>query len=69
VRILSWLFGFELKLRQYEEGKRFCDAVVADAGIGGLNAAWDGPGELPEIGELKDPESWIARVLPAPAAA
>jgi coenzyme F420 biosynthesis associated uncharacterized protein len=69
VRIMSWLFGFELKLRQYEQGKRFCDAVVAEAGIDGLNTAWNGPGELPALDELTDPLRWAARVLPAPAAA
>jgi len=69
VRVLSWVFGFELKLRQYEEGKRFCDMVVADAGIAGLNAAWEAPEALPDLDELKDPEAWISRVLPAAAAA
>lgn len=69
VRLLSWLFGFELKLRQYEQGKRFCDAVVAEAGIDGLNLAWEGPAELPKLDELADPGTWTARVLTAPAAA
>ena len=69
VRILSWLFGFELKLRQYEEGKRFCDLVVADAGIAGLNAAWEGPETLPDLEELRDADVWIARVLTSAAAA
>ncbi|MFN8111715.1 MAG: zinc-dependent metalloprotease [Solirubrobacterales bacterium] len=68
-RLLSWLFGFDLKLRQYEQGKRFCDAVVAEADIDGLNAAWNGPAELPAIDELADPRRWAARVLPTPAAA
>lgn len=69
VRIMSWLFGFDLKLRQYEQGKRFCDAVVAEAGIDGLNAAWAGPSELPALDELGDPRRWAARVLPAAATA
>ena len=68
-RLMSWLFGFDLKLRQYEQGKRFCDAVVAEAGIDGLNAAWNGPAELPAIDELADPRRWAARVLPTAAAA
>jgi len=68
VRLLSWLFGFELKLRQYEQGKRFCDTVVTSSGIAGLNAAWAGPESLPDLGEITAPEAWIARVLPAAAA-
>ena len=69
VRILSWLFGFELKMRQYEQGKRFCDAVVATAGIAGLNGAWEQPETLPDREELADPEAWVERVLAAPAIA
>jgi len=69
VRLISWLFGFELKLRQYEQGKRFCDAVVATVGIEGLNAAWRGPDSLPDLDELAEPRAWIARVVPAATAA
>ena len=32
-RVLERLLGFDLKLRQYELGKGFCDAVVAEGGI------------------------------------
>ena len=34
-RVLEKLLGLELKLRQYETGRRFCDAVVAAGGPGG----------------------------------
>ncbi len=33
----------EMKMRQYEVGRRFCDAVVADGGPGALARAWSGP--------------------------
>jgi coenzyme F420 biosynthesis associated uncharacterized protein len=68
-RLLAWLFGFELKLRQYKDGKRFCDAVVDAAGIGVLNRAWTGPPALPELTELAAPDTWIERVAAAPSAA
>ena len=42
-RLLSWLLGFEMKLRQYRDGKRFADDVVDQVGIEGLNAAWGRP--------------------------
>ena len=61
-RLLAWLFGFELKLRQYKDGKRFCDAVVAEVGIGGLNRAWLSPEQLPNLPELAAPEAWIERL-------
>lgn len=69
VRLLSWLFGLELKLRQYEQGKRFWDEVAAASGIGSLNAAWAGPQTLPAPAELAAPTAWLARVVPAAAAA
>jgi len=68
-RLFAWAFGFELKLRQYKDGKRFCDAVVAEAGIDGLNRAWTDPSSLPVLAELADPEAWVERVSISPAAA
>jgi len=69
-RIIERLLGLDIKLRQYEEGKRFCDAVVAAEGIERLNRVWDAPESLPTPRELERPEAWLARVGPAePAAA
>src|ERR671923_1004898 len=39
-RIIERLLGFDVKLRQYEQGKRWADAVVREAGIEGLNRVW-----------------------------
>jgi coenzyme F420 biosynthesis associated uncharacterized protein len=68
-RIVERLLGFDVKLRQYELGKRFCDAVAAAAGIEGLNRVWDSPEALPSPDELDSPEAWLDRLGPAPAAA
>jgi coenzyme F420 biosynthesis associated uncharacterized protein len=68
-RIVERLLGFDAKLRQYELGKRFSDAVVAAAGIEGLNRVWESPEALPTPAELEAPEAWLERVGPAPAAA
>jgi coenzyme F420 biosynthesis associated uncharacterized protein len=61
LRLLEKLIGLELKLRQYEQGKRFCDAVVAEGGIEALNRAWASPEALPTQAELDDPQAWLAR--------
>jgi coenzyme F420 biosynthesis associated uncharacterized protein len=61
MRLLERVLGFELKLRQYRDGKRFCDAVVERVGIEGFNRVWSAPHALPTLGELVDPEAWIAR--------
>jgi coenzyme F420 biosynthesis associated uncharacterized protein len=68
-RLLSWLLGLEMKLRQYREGKRFADSVVEAAGIEGLNRAWNGPDCLPDESDLADPQRWLARVTARPLAA
>jgi coenzyme F420 biosynthesis associated uncharacterized protein len=61
-RVLERLLGLELKLRQYEVGRRFCDAVVADGGPDALAAAWRGPDALPSMPELERPELWLERM-------
>ena len=61
LRVFERLIGMDLKLRQYEQGKRFCDAVVARAGIEGLNRAWSSPEAMPSLAELDDPAAWLER--------
>lgn len=61
LKLLERLLGLDLKLRQYEIGKRFCDAVVRDWGIDGLNRAWTGAEWLPTLAELDDPAAWVRR--------
>ncbi len=67
-KVLERLLGLELKLRQYDEGRRFCDAVVAagerDEEGGGrklLARVWRSPADLPTPEELAAPELWLAR--------
>jgi uncharacterized protein (DUF2342 family) len=60
-RVLERFLGLEMKLRQYEVGKRFCDAVVDDGGPQMLAQVWSGPQALPSTAELQAPEQWIAR--------
>jgi coenzyme F420 biosynthesis associated uncharacterized protein len=64
LRLLEKVIGMDMKMRQYEEGKRFCDAVVAEGGIDALNRAWASPDALPTVAELRDPLAWLARTAP-----
>jgi coenzyme F420 biosynthesis associated uncharacterized protein len=64
LKVLERLIGMDLKMRQYEQGKAFCDGVVARAGMDGLNHVWDGPEAMPSMQELDDPAAWLARVEP-----
>jgi coenzyme F420 biosynthesis associated uncharacterized protein len=61
-RLVAKLLGLELKLRQYEQGKRFCDAVVAARGTQGLQQVFTAPEALPTQEELLDPPSWLERM-------
>ncbi len=67
--LLERIIGLDAKMRQYEDGKRFCDAVVAAAGPAALHAVFDAPEQLPTPAELKDPESWLRRSGAGAAAA
>jgi len=67
-RLLQKLLGMDMKMRQYEEGKAFCDAVVNDRDIATLNRVWEGPESLPTLAELRDHTAWLSRIE-APAAA
>jgi coenzyme F420 biosynthesis associated uncharacterized protein len=61
LRLLERLLGLELKMRQYEIGRAFCDAVVDRAGIRALNGAWRDAEALPTLAELRDPDGWMRR--------
>ncbi len=63
-RVLEKLMGLELKMRQYEMGRRFCDEVVRDGGPEMLARAWGGPESLPSPAELEQPALWLARMRP-----
>ena len=60
-RLVAKLLGLDLKLRQYEQGKRFCDAIVAERGTEGLQHVFSSPEALPTLEELLDPPRWLAR--------
>jgi coenzyme F420 biosynthesis associated uncharacterized protein len=61
-RVLERMLGLELKMRQYEVGRRFCDEVVTAGGPKTLALAWSGPEALPSTDELEQPALWIARI-------
>jgi coenzyme F420 biosynthesis associated uncharacterized protein len=68
-RIIERLLGFDVKLRQYELGKKFADAVAARGGIEALNRVWSSPDALPSSDELQHPGRWLKRTEPTASAA
>ena len=59
--MIARALGMGQKLRQYELGKEFCDAVAAERGIEGLNSVWSEPSALPSLRELDASEAWLER--------
>ncbi|MEX0705496.1 MAG: zinc-dependent metalloprotease [Nitriliruptoraceae bacterium] len=64
-RILRAIGGLDLKRRQYRDGERFVREVIDLAGVRGLNRVFDGPDRLPDVDEVAEPSSWVARVRAA----
>jgi len=56
------LMGLEMKMRQYEVGEAFVEAVTNEAGFRALDAAWQGSQNLPTLAELAAPTDWLTRV-------
>ena len=62
--------GIDAKLAQYREGAAFCRAVIdsqpqPQAGVALLNRCFEGPGTMPSLVEIRQPQQWLARVKPA----
>ncbi|MEO6628982.1 MAG: zinc-dependent metalloprotease [Aquihabitans sp.] len=67
-KLLQKLIGLEAKMKQYEQGEQFIEAVEKEGGTNLLDQAWVEPANLPSILEIREPHLWIARVRPTVAA-
>ena len=61
-KIIRKLLGLDAKMRQYRDGAKFCRAVMAEAGMSGLNQVWTSPETLPTSSEISNPRLWLARM-------
>jgi coenzyme F420 biosynthesis associated uncharacterized protein len=69
IKVVQKLIGLDAKLKQYEEGERFIEAVEGAGGPMTLDQAWEEPANLPTMAEIRDPDAWLHRVgLVEPAA-
>jgi coenzyme F420 biosynthesis associated uncharacterized protein len=60
-KVLSVLIGMDAKMRQYEQGERFIEAVEKSGGRELFSRVWEGPEWLPSWTEIRAPEQWISR--------
>ncbi|MDO5492430.1 MAG: zinc-dependent metalloprotease [Nesterenkonia sp.] len=68
-RLVRRMLQLDVKARQYVDGQRFVDHVVAQIGMEGFNRIWESPETLPTEHELHNPDRWIARVGVTPTSA
>jgi coenzyme F420 biosynthesis associated uncharacterized protein len=61
-RAIMRLTGLDLKMEQYAAGERFVTAVLAVRDRPFLNQVWEGPENLPDLAEVRHPQSWIDRM-------
>jgi coenzyme F420 biosynthesis associated uncharacterized protein len=66
---LRRILGIDLKMKQYEQGSRFVQTVVGEAGMATFNKVWTSPDTLPKPDEIADPLAWLERVDGGRAAA
>ena len=66
-RLMQRLIGLEAKLAQYRQGEEFIAAVEADHGPEILQKVWSDKANIPTLAEIKDPDSWLERVVAEPA--
>jgi coenzyme F420 biosynthesis associated uncharacterized protein len=61
-RAILRLTGLDLKMEQYVAGERFVTAVLAVRDRAFLNRVWEGPANLPDLTEIRQPQRWIDRI-------
>ena len=61
--MLETLLGMSLSKELRDSGRTFSAAVSQLRGINSLNRVWEAPDNLPTWREVKDPFSWMERVL------
>ncbi len=65
-KLLQQAIGLDAKLRQYEAGERFIEAVEAAGGPALLARVWEAPERLPSVDEVRNPGKWIGRIQQTP---
>ncbi|HTW07280.1 MAG TPA: zinc-dependent metalloprotease [Acidimicrobiales bacterium] len=60
-RVVSSLIGLDAKLKQYEQGERFIEAVEEAGGRQLFERVWTGPEWLPTLAEIREPSRWAER--------
>jgi putative hydrolase len=65
LRLLESLIGLEMKRQQYVVGRSFCEGVWRQGGSAALAPVWESPDNIPKPDELRQPQTWTARMRAA----
>jgi len=68
VRFVQRLVGLEAKMRQYQEGEDFLEAIES-SDPDNVSLLWEGSEYLPTLVEIRNPDAWVSRVTDVRAAA
>ena len=60
-RAVSMVAGLDAKLKQYEQGERFIEAVEVAGGRELFDLVWRGPEWFPTLAEIRQPALWVER--------
>jgi coenzyme F420 biosynthesis associated uncharacterized protein len=61
-RLVQQLIGLEAKMKQYQEGEKFVEAVEIAGGPELFARVWEAPEHLPTLEEVRDPARWVSRL-------
>jgi coenzyme F420 biosynthesis associated uncharacterized protein len=60
-KLMQRAIGIDAKLKQYEDGEKFIEAVERSGGDALMSLVWQGPEFLPSLDEIQSPPLWIER--------
>lgn len=62
LKLIQKLIGLEAKMKQYQAGEEFIEAVEAVGGPDTLEVAFAEAANLPTLAEIRDPGRWLSRM-------
>lgn len=62
-KLISQLYGLDAKVRQYEQGRKFLEAIEVAAGNQGLMKLFEASENMPDLEEIASPDLWLSRVM------
>jgi coenzyme F420 biosynthesis associated uncharacterized protein len=62
MKLIQKLIGLEAKMKQYQAGEEFIEAVEEVGGRSALDRAFEAPGNLPTLAEIRAPGEWLQRM-------